>query len=132
MKKSLVITKYRYKEHTLKKFILSEREMRLIERWQMNAINRIPELQFLLMKQIVFFLQEEGLEPRIAQLVDCPSSGVSHIVYSFDYSDIQRFDVELEYMRENQSIEFKPFYLNENSNIIYTQSIKEAIDNYYP
>ena len=115
----------------MKKIILTEREQRLIEHWQMKAINRIPELQFLLMKQIVFFLQEEGLEPRLAHLVDCLSSGVSHIIYDFNYSNDQRFDVELEYIRESQFIDFKPFYQNENGTIIYTPSIKAAIDNYY-
>ncbi|WP_349652155.1 hypothetical protein [Lactococcus lactis] len=78
--------------------------MQLIERWKMRAINRIPELQFLLMKQVVLFLQEEGLEPQLAHLVDCPSSGVSHIIYDFNYSNDQRFGVELEYIRESQAI----------------------------
>lgn len=115
----------------MKKIILTEREQKLIERWQMKAVNRIQELQFLLMNHIVLSLQEEELDPQLAQLVDCPSLGASHIIYDFNYSGTQRFDIELEYVHEGRFIEFKPFYLNSNANIIYTHSIKEAIDNYH-
>lgn len=40
---------------------LSDGEVELIERWKMSSVNRIPELQFLIMKSIISTLNDESL-----------------------------------------------------------------------
>jgi hypothetical protein len=108
---------------------LSDREQRLIEHWSMRGMPRISELQFLFMKGIVYMLDEEGLSLELTRLVEVPSLGDSHIVYDFEYDNKLKFSIEIEHKPNDKITLIKPFYLNQ-SKVLYTKTIKEAIDGY--
>lgn len=112
-----------------KTVVLSDREQGLIKHWSMKAVLRISELQFLFMKSILYMLDDEGLSTEVTRLVEAPSLGVSHIVYDFEYDNKSRFSIEIEHKPNDNVTLFKPFYL-EKSKILYTKTIKEAIEGY--
>ncbi|WP_339000904.1 hypothetical protein VNN37_10235 (plasmid) [Lactococcus garvieae] len=108
---------------------LSDREVKLIERWKMSSVNRIPELQFLIMKSIISMLNDESLNFEQARLVDNSELGESHIIYDFDYGTQSRFDLEVVFKSKEKVLSFKPFYLD-GAKISYTLTIKAAMNGY--